>query len=59
MNNTSLIDHVPPPDPHPITTGLTDMYNLGLDHAVEAIKTIITDQVEAIALINALQTLKQ
>lgn len=56
--NTPLIDHVPPAD-HPITTGLSSMYNLGIDHAIEAIKTMITDKVEAVVLINSLEKLKQ
>lgn len=58
--NTSIIDYVPPAEvPHEITQGLTDMYNLGLEHAIEAVKKLITDQVQAVVLINALEKLKQ
>lgn len=59
--NTSLTDHVAPSDhtPHEITQGLTDMYNLGIDHAIELIKDLMTDKVEAVVLINALEKIKQ
>lgn len=57
MNNTSIIDHVPPADP--ATVGLSFMYNLGLEHAIEAVKKLITDKAQAVILINALEKLKQ
>lgn len=42
-----------------VNAGLASMYNLGLDHAIEAVKKLITDQAQAVVLINTLEKLKQ
>lgn len=57
MNNTPETTEATTDDD--ISAGLTFMYNLGLDHAIEAVKKLITDQAQAVVLINALEKLKQ